>query len=130
MRPHGHAAYDREAGRKEALAARLARRSVASGDCLLFLGGQSGNGYCYIKVDGRVLPVHRVAWTLANGRQPVGEVHHTCHNHRCIRPEHLADATVHENRSEGARFRWRIWAEFRRQERIIAHLQIEMGLGD
>lgn len=42
---------------------------------------------------------HHLMFRLVHGYVPVGhEIDHTCHNHRCINPDHLQPLPVPENR--------------------------------
>jgi hypothetical protein len=61
------------------------------GDCRSWTAGRNNQGYGTFRYKGRVMPVHVVAWILANGRDvPEGhEVHHKCRNKLCIEPKHL-----------------------------------------
>ena len=45
----------------------------------------------------RMVEAHRVAFELANGREPVGVVRHTCDNPPCVNGLHLVDGTYSEN---------------------------------
>src|SRR5256885_16339436 len=42
-----------------------------------------------MQFDGRPQLAHRVAWFLARGAWPEGEVRQRCGNRLCVRPEHL-----------------------------------------
>ena len=66
-------------------------RRVPSG-CMEWQGSTNGaKGYGKLKVDGRYLLAHRLAWELANGREiPEGMViMHACDNPPCCNPAHL-----------------------------------------
>lgn len=77
-----------------------------SGDCWLWLGGYSGNGY------GRFSPkrdkgvgAHRFAYESVVGPIPSGkEIDHLCRNRGCVNPAHLEVVTSKQNllRGEGA----------------------------
>lgn len=74
-----------------ALATRFWKRVDKRGDgeCWEWRGYHF-RGYGQLKVDGRVLNTHRIAWTLVNGEVPEGmHVCHTCRNSWCVNPEHL-----------------------------------------
>jgi hypothetical protein len=70
----------------------------ASG-CILWTGTRHGNGYGHINIDGRMVLVHRVAWSLAHGC-PVPDgmlVLHRCDTPSCVNPDHLWIGTQLDN---------------------------------
>lgn len=69
---------------------RLFGRITISGDCWIWAGSKSPEGYGGIAVDGGVRSTHRVAWELTNGKIPEGMcVLHKCDIPSCINPGHL-----------------------------------------
>ena len=55
-------------------------------------------GYATVQVNGRARKAHRVAYELANGPIPDGQIiRHLCGNPSCINPEHLQAGTITEN---------------------------------
>ena len=55
-------------------------------------------GYATVQVNGRARKAHRVAYELANGPIPAGQIiRHLCGNPSCINPEHLQAGTITEN---------------------------------
>lgn len=47
------------------------------------------------------MTAHKAAWIMTHGEVPTGkELGHTCHNQRCIRPDHLKPITHAENVAE------------------------------
>jgi hypothetical protein len=54
-------------------------------------------GYGQIKIGGRVLPAHRVAFAMVHGYYPEGMVMHCCDNPICVSPGHLKEGTHNEN---------------------------------
>lgn len=78
----------------EALRARTEKR----GDCLIWKGSRSREGYGFITVDGRLEMSHRYAWAAAHGPIPNGaEVDHTCGERACCNADHLRLATRRQN---------------------------------
>ena len=78
----------------EALSARTERR----GDCLIWTGSKTDNGYGRFRVNDRTTIVHRYAWEKANGPIPDGMVvDHMCWNRACVNVEHLRVVTVAQN---------------------------------
>lgn len=76
----------------------LAAHSKKVGDCLVWTGAPSKDGYGIMKVAGRTTQVHLVSWELAHGPVPEGmQVDHTCHTRACFKVEHLRLATHSEN---------------------------------
>jgi hypothetical protein len=62
--------------------------------CWLWERAVSANGYgniCVLKIERRGVHVgaHRVAWAIANGREPDGYVCHRCDVRICCNPDHL-----------------------------------------
>lgn len=56
------------------------------------------DGYGYVAIDGRNLGVHRVSWTIANGKIPDGlSILHRCDVKPCFRPIHLLAGTPADN---------------------------------
>jgi hypothetical protein len=54
-------------------------------------------GYGQIKIGGRVLPAHRVAFAVVHGYYPDGLVMHCCDNPVCVNPGHLREGTHQDN---------------------------------
>jgi hypothetical protein len=58
--------------------------------CLEWLGYKSDRGYGLMKVGGKHVKAHRVAYELFMGEIPEGkEVHHVCGNKACVNPKHM-----------------------------------------
>lgn len=76
------------------------------GDCWEWQASTS-NKYGCIKIDGHTKRSHRIAWQLANGREPVLDVLHSCDNPPCCNPNHLREGTDKENQQDARdRGRW------------------------
>ncbi|WP_051070746.1 HNH endonuclease signature motif containing protein [Pseudomonas asplenii] len=91
------------------LAERLAERSIADGECLIWMGATAGKfKYGQIKVDGRMQYCHRLSYQQSKGDIPAGMlVMHTCDRPACINPDHLVLGTQKKqhgrHEDEGAR---------------------------
>lgn len=66
------------------------------GECWRWTGATSGNGYGYIRVQGRPVKATRVAMQL-DGRDPGTVARHTCDNPICCNPAHLISGTQADN---------------------------------
>lgn len=69
-----------------------------SDPCHVWTGDTRGAGYGSIKIGGKKIATHRLAWELANGPIPPGllALHH-CDNPPCVRVTHLFLGTVKDN---------------------------------
>jgi len=81
------------------MATRLWGRVDTSTECWLWTGTKNRRtGYGYMKVDGRHVDVHRIAYELAHGPLPPGQCAlHRCDVRLCVRPEHLFRGTKGDN---------------------------------
>ena len=80
-------------------ATRLWRHVERTEDCWLWYGATDLTGYGQIRVAGRLLKVHRLAYELEVGPIPEGfEIDHLCRVRNCVRPDHLEAVTLRENR--------------------------------
>lgn len=73
-------------------------RTERQGDCLIWTGGLTSNGYGSMHYSGKAGYAHRYAWEVENGPVPDGSlVDHVCHNKRCVEVRHLRLATKSQN---------------------------------
>lgn len=83
--------------------------SAAGGSCWEWIGRKIVAGYGVMgkKTRGKRKDyyAHRISWAIANGKEPDSglEVHHTCDNKGCVRPEHLRLVTHRENMLDAIR---------------------------
>lgn len=66
--------------------------------CWLWQLSTGSNGYAQMRLGSQTRRVHRLAFELWHGWEPVGlDVHHLCARRRCVNPEHLEAITHREN---------------------------------
>lgn len=85
---------------KEAFEARTEWRET----CLIWTGSKDGHGYGNMRVDGKVVYVHRFAWEQAYGPIPEGvDIDHADHcSTVCVNVAHLRLATRAQNNANQA----------------------------
>lgn len=67
-------------------------------ECWLWTGWKFVTGYGRMKIRGRAVPAHRLAYELLVGAIPDGlTIDHLCRNHACVNPAHLEPVTHREN---------------------------------
>jgi hypothetical protein len=80
------------------VADRLWSRVERGEHCWLWRGTQVRGGYGRVKVDGRQVLAHRLAYALTHGSIPDGlVVHHECRTRLCVNPAHLRACSQREN---------------------------------
>ncbi len=68
------------------------------GDCHVWTASDNGKGYGQIRVAGKLLYAHILAWEFENGPVPPGhEVHHRCVNPPCVNEAHLEATPAEEH---------------------------------
>lgn len=83
---------------KTAGADRLNSRLIAVDGCRVFTGWRDKDGYGWLRVNGKKVGAHRVAWELENGPIPTGlSVLHRCDNPPCCDVGHLFIGTQADN---------------------------------
>lgn len=67
--------------------------------CMLWLAGTTSGGYGQLKLNGRMVKAHRLAYVIFNGEEiPNGRVvRHKCDRPLCVAPDHLERGTVADN---------------------------------
>jgi len=85
------------------LASRLANGLAAApdGECWEWTRVRNQYGYGQLRIGGRMVYAHRLAYELGVGPIPSGmHVLHQCDNPRCINPAHLSVGTQSQNMKE------------------------------
>ena len=69
-----------------------------SGDCWLWTGTIQHGGYGVLRINGKTMRAHRLAWEFEHGEIPENMVvMHICDNPRCVRVSHLRLGTQLDN---------------------------------
>jgi hypothetical protein len=97
MRRHGDPLLSRPSPiQPRPIAERFWEKVDRTGDCWLWTG--SGDRYGHVRLNGKIVQAHRVAWELTNGPIPEGlQCLHTCDRPLCVNPEHLWLGTRSDN---------------------------------
>ncbi len=69
-------------------------------ECWLWTAGTEVHGYGRISYQGNPVLAHRMAWQIANQREAVLDVLHSCDNPPCVNPAHLHEGTQADNMAE------------------------------
>src|ERR1700722_3874180 len=68
------------------------------GQCWPWAGCKNSDGYGFMHMRGRSLPVHRIAYEVTRGSIPDGmDIDHRCRNRVCCNPNHLEVVSHREN---------------------------------
>lgn len=84
----------------------FARLVTDPSGCLIWTGATTSSGYGQVRLDGRMVQVHRLMWVYATGR-PVPDgltLDHGCRTRACANPAHLEAVTHRENILRGESF--------------------------
>lgn len=92
--------------RRPAASLRFAAKTRREGECVVWTGARSRDGYGLFWHGGTMVLAHRWAYEQARGPIPAGRVlDHRCRNHACVRVTHLEPVTSAENTRRGAPYR-------------------------
>ena len=81
---------------------RIHEKIAVVGDCWIWRGCNSGNGYGKISVQGRMKMAHRHVYEVLVGPVPEGMVlDHLCRNRACVNPNHMEPVTIQVNTHRG-----------------------------
>jgi hypothetical protein len=70
--------------------------------CWEWLGSKCINGYGRMRVDGKLVQAHRLAYELFVGPAPANlTADHLCRNPSCVNPEHIEFVTIRDNTLRG-----------------------------
>ena len=76
-------------------------RTQPAGDCVVWTGYRSHQGYGRLNYEGRSVLAHRLAFYLRLGRWPNGLLRHLCNNPSCVL--HVVEGTKSENAMDSVR---------------------------
>jgi hypothetical protein len=97
--------------------------------CWLWPGAAHDVGYGRVWFDGRVRPVHRVAWALTKGEPPAHLcVCHRCDTPACANPAHLFLGTHKENAEDKVRKGRHRFVALRGADHPTIHTTVEEAL--
>ncbi len=83
---------------KLTLAEKIAAKTQADGDCIVWIGHRCAKGYGRIRLKGKYRFAHRVVYEMHRGPIPDGLlVMHSCDNPPCVNIKHLSLGTQLDN---------------------------------
>lgn len=87
---------------KRSIAKRLERLSVQRGECRIFVGALSQQGYGQFSLNAKTVYAHRAAWFAKHGEMPMAYLLHSCDTPACISLDHLREGTQKDNMADCA----------------------------
>lgn len=83
---------------KQDLAIRFWAKVEKTSSCWFWKGSLTRGGYGQIRVNGKLVYVHRLACAISGRPIPEGETaDHLCRQRNCVNPDHIESVTFREN---------------------------------
>lgn len=83
---------------EDTIAAKFHANTMYTGDCIVWTGTLTYDGYGQLWTGKQAERAYRVAWQLLHGPIPKGlQIDHLCRNRACVNVAHLRVCTAREN---------------------------------